>query len=168
MVTAYQLVLAKEDFKFSVAHFTIFGPHRAEQLHGHNYRVRVRVTGNQADEYGLLLDLGPFKAAIRQACAEFDEKTLLPRDSPLVVIDQAAGRIGLEYDDRRYDLPADEVVLLPVVNVTLEELARLLWGRLAGHLPPTLIDELEVEVEETAGQSCRYRAAIRGPGEETR
>ena len=135
MAAAYQLVLAKEDFKFSVAHFTIFGPHRAEQLHGHNYRVRVRVSGEQVDDYGLLLDLGPFKAAIRQACAELDEKTLLPRDSPLVVIDEVQGRIGLEYDDRRYDLPTDEVCLLPVVNVTLEELARMLWRRLAAQLP---------------------------------
>ncbi len=161
MSEAYQIVLAKEDFKFSVAHFTIFGPQRAEHLHGHNYRVRVRAEGSKLDEYGLLLDIGPLKARIRQACSEFDEKTLLPRNSPLVSIAESGGRISLEYDDRRYDLPAAEVLLLPVLNVTLEELARLLWNRLAEGLDERLV-ELEVEVEETAGQSCLYRRRLPG------
>src|ERR1700733_13558481 len=34
----YRMVLAKEDFKFSSAHFTLFADGSAELLHGHNYR----------------------------------------------------------------------------------------------------------------------------------
>ena len=39
MTPTFSIRLAKEDFKFSVAHFTIFGPGHAEPLHGHNYNV---------------------------------------------------------------------------------------------------------------------------------
>ena len=53
---AWTLALAKEDFKFSVAHFTLFGPERAETLHGHNYRVAIELTGPALDAAGLLVD----------------------------------------------------------------------------------------------------------------
>ena len=48
----FRIVLAKEDFKFSAAHFTLFPGGRAELLHGHNYRVRVELAGSELDEEG--------------------------------------------------------------------------------------------------------------------
>ena len=99
-MSAYEIVLAKEDFKFSVAHFTIFGPHRAERLHGHNYRVRVRASGPHLDEYGLLADIGPLKARIRESCGELDEKTdgriILCSDYSLAGTDAEARRMAEE------------------------------------------------------------------------
>ena len=77
----FVLRLGKEDFKFSVAHFTVFSDRIAEDLHGHNYRVRVEIAGNGTDAHGLLMDLRGVKAEIRRLCAELDSKTLLPERS---------------------------------------------------------------------------------------
>ena len=35
--------LAKENMKFSAAHFTIFSASERERLHGHNFRVEVDI-----------------------------------------------------------------------------------------------------------------------------
>ena len=86
----FVLRLAKEDFKFSVAHFTVFSDTIAEELHGHNYRVRVEIGGAGTDSHGLLMDLRGLKAEIRRLCGELDSRTLLPERSALVRV--TAGR----------------------------------------------------------------------------
>ena len=45
--------LAKQDFKFSAAHFTLFPDGTAELLHGHNFQVAVAVaeTSGQSCRY---------------------------------------------------------------------------------------------------------------------
>jgi hypothetical protein len=59
-----------------------------------------------------------------------------------------------------YRVPEQDVVLLPLQNVSMELLARRLWGEIAQELEGTSVDELTVEVEETPGQSCSYTAAV--------
>jgi 6-pyruvoyl-tetrahydropterin synthase len=61
----FHIELAKEDFKFSAAHFTLFGPDAAERLHGHNYRVTVAVEGEELDARGLLRIRRPARGARR-------------------------------------------------------------------------------------------------------
>src|SRR3954471_13431824 len=77
----YRIILAKEDFKFSAAHFTLFGDGRAELLHGHNYRVRVELAGGDLDGEGLLVDIESFKRALRALCARLDSRMLIPGES---------------------------------------------------------------------------------------
>src|SRR5215207_3131678 len=78
----FRIVLAKEDFKFSAAHFTLFSGGRAELLHGHNYRVQVELSGSELDEEGLLVDLESFKKRLRGICAGLDSRTLRPGGGP--------------------------------------------------------------------------------------
>ncbi len=42
-MSAFEVVIAKPDFKFNSAHFIAFKGFR-EKLHGHNYTVSVKVT----------------------------------------------------------------------------------------------------------------------------
>jgi 6-pyruvoyltetrahydropterin/6-carboxytetrahydropterin synthase len=44
------LRLAKENMKFSAGHFTIFGPGSRERVHGHDFRVAVRVQARVGDD----------------------------------------------------------------------------------------------------------------------
>ena len=78
----YTLILAKEDFKFSSAHFTLFGRETAELLHGHNYQVGVELSGRKLDNDGLLADFPSVKTTIRAFCERLDSKTLIPGESP--------------------------------------------------------------------------------------
>jgi len=156
----WRLRLAKEDFKFSVAHFTLFAADRAETLHGHNYRMAVEVEGQSLDPSGLVADTEGLKRRIRELCARLDDRVLLPERSPWLEVESGGGAIECRFGERSYRFPADEVLLLSLVNVSMELLARWAWNDLAEHLAGTELETLSVEVEETAGQSCRYSAAL--------
>lgn len=160
MGSSFTIRLGKEDFKFSAAHFTLFPDGSAELLHGHDYRVRVAIRGARVDEHGLLTDLAGFKEKIRGICAELDEHTLIPEKSPLLELRATDEQIDVFLGDRHYRLPRTDVSLLPLSNITIELLSRLVWERLAGALTRSRVEWLEIEVEETAGQGCTYAAPI--------
>lgn len=160
----FRLRLAKEDFKFSAAHFTLFPDGSAELLHGHNYQLTVELGGEDLDEVGLLCDLARLKVAIRAACEHLDERTLVPAESSALQVAPKDGGESLEFrcGERTYRLPAADVLLLPLVNTSIELLAEHLWRELAveARACGRGLTDLSVEVAETAGQSCRYRAAL--------
>jgi 6-pyruvoyltetrahydropterin/6-carboxytetrahydropterin synthase len=156
----YRLELAKENFKFSVAHFTVFSATEAELLHGHNYQVAVEVRGRGLDSMGLLADVARLKGEIRRLCDELDSHTLIPTENPLVHVERAAGSVEVRYGARRYVLPEADVLLLPVINSSMEQFAYLLWSRLAPFLAATHLHYLAVAVGETSGQRCVYGAEL--------
>jgi 6-pyruvoyltetrahydropterin/6-carboxytetrahydropterin synthase len=156
---SFTLILAKEDFKFSCAHFTLFGPDDAELLHGHNYQVALELIGFRLDEFGLLADIVPLKKAIRSACARLDSRTLIPFASPLLTITESGDEVEIRFRGRRYLLPRQDVVFLPLANTSMELFAQMLWQELHPLLPIGL-SSLGVAVAETAGQSCMFRASV--------
>lgn len=167
MTPTFSIRLAKQDFKFSVAHFTIFGAATAEPLHGHNYRLALEVEGETVDELGLLADCDRLKRAARATCSALDDKMLLPEASPHLALGRSGGEKGsgkgtvaVRFADREYRFPAGEVLLLPMANVTMELLARWAWERIARVARGGAVQSLTVEIEETPGQLCRYRAAL--------
>lgn len=156
----YAVRLAKEDFKFSAAHFTLFADGSAERLHGHDYRVRVEVAGPHLDPAGLLIDVAALKQRVREACAELDERTLLPTRSPALEIITKGDTVEIRFGKRHYRIPAADVLELPILNVSVEQLASLLWQRLAPALDGSAVEQLSIEVEETPGLSALFSAPL--------
>jgi 6-pyruvoyltetrahydropterin/6-carboxytetrahydropterin synthase len=152
-MSRYRMVLAKEDFKFAAAHFTIFSDGRAELLHGH---VQVELSGNEINHEGLLVDLESFKKSLREICARLDSRTLLPAESPRLQWSRDGDSLDVRFGPRAYRLPADDTLLLPLANTSIELLARMLWHDLAPHLAGSPLERMAVAVEETAGQLCWY------------
>lgn len=155
----FVITLAKQDFKFSAAHFTLFPGGGAELLHGHNYRVRVELAGERLDDHGLLVSFERAKVAIRAACAALDERVLLPASAPEVAITRRGDGVELSFASRRYLFPAADVLELPLRNTSIELLAEWLWRALAPDIGGGA-EEMSVSVEETSGQSCRFTAAL--------
>lgn len=156
----YRIVLEKEDFKFSAAHFTLFPDGGAELLHGHNYRVRVELAGSGLDEEGLLVDIERFKKALREKCAHLDSRTLLPAASRRLQWSREDDAIEILCGERRYRFPADDVLLLPLVNTSMELFARMLWEELSPALAGSRVEEMAVSVEESSGQRCWYERGL--------
>jgi 6-pyruvoyltetrahydropterin/6-carboxytetrahydropterin synthase len=156
----YRMVLAKEDFKFSAAHFTLFGEGRAELLHGHNYRVRVELSGENLDSEGLLVDIESFKRTLRGLCARLDSRTLIPGESTRLDWTREEEAISIRCGERVYRLPAGDTLVLPLANTSIELLARMFWHDLAPCLAGSGVETLAVSVEETAGQQCWYEARV--------
>jgi 6-pyruvoyltetrahydropterin/6-carboxytetrahydropterin synthase len=166
--TRFTLYLAKSDFKFAAAHFTWFADGTAERLHGHNYTVRVEVSGPHLAADGMLVEARVVKAEVRRLCAALDERVLLPEPSARVAVEAHARELEARVAGRSYRLPAADVVRLPVANVTVECLAEHLWRELARALAPLALDALAVEVAESDGQSARCEGALHTPPEGAR
>ena len=152
----YRLRLEKEALSFSSAHFLTFNATKCAQLHGHNYRVAVTVTG-RANEDGYVIDFADLKRSIAGICAGLDHRVLVPSATPLVTIEPAGESLEVRFSGKLYLLPRQEVVLLPVPNTTAECLAAWICDRFVEQLPPEtrlLLESIEVEVEESPGQSA--------------
>jgi 6-pyruvoyltetrahydropterin/6-carboxytetrahydropterin synthase len=156
----YRMVLSKEDFKFSSAHFTLFPDGRSELLHGHNYRVRVEVSGPGLGGDGLLVDIEALKRAIRGLCASLDSRTLIPGGSPRLSWRAEGEGVEVRFEERVYRFPARDVLVLALANTTIELLAEKIWRDLAPPLSGRGLDSLAVAVEESSGQLCWYEAPL--------
>jgi len=157
---AVRLRLAKADFAFAAAHFTLFPDDEAERLHGHNYRVRVELSGADVDDHGFLVPVAPVKARLRALCAALDERILIPEKSRRLELRRDGETLSVSHGGRSYRFPSREVALLPLPNVTIEALAKHLWTELAPALGGSAVRHLRVEVEETEGQSAAFEAEL--------
>jgi 6-pyruvoyltetrahydropterin/6-carboxytetrahydropterin synthase len=150
-----RIELAKEAFKFSAGHFTIFSATRRERLHGHNFSVAAAFTCAVGRD-GLALDYGRAKRLLQGLCDELDEWFLLPGTSPHLSIREGdAGRVEAVFDGEAIPFPEADVKILPVANITLEELAGYLLGRFReglADLDPAGLEAVEVRVFSGPGQ----------------
>lgn len=163
----FDLLVAKEDFKFSAAHFVAHGGER-EKLHGHNYRVAVGVRGPMGED-GCVMDFAEVKRAVRALCKELDEKFLCPMASPSIRVSLTDTQVELRvvHDGTFFSLPKGDVLCLPLANSTVEELAVYLARRLVAAVGLERLRERGVEsvtlgVTETPGQEARFTLPLAG------
>ena len=107
---------------FSAAHFTIFSANRRENLHGHNFFVQARA-GGPIDANGLCFDYTLLKDRLRTLCDSLDETLLLAAQSPHLTIQRKPDEVVVAFADETLRFPPRDVKLLPIRNVTVEELA---------------------------------------------
>ena len=163
MPASHRINLARERFKFSCAHMTVFPDGRKEHLHGHNFYLGLSLELTNAS-LADMVDFGPLKAAATELCLQWRESTLLARDCPQFDILRDDGEeFEFRLCGKRYLLPREDVRLLPVENISVECLAAhacsVLCERLAELISKPSVVGLEVTVSESPGQgaSC-YRA----------
>ncbi|MBX3464305.1 MAG: 6-carboxytetrahydropterin synthase [Planctomycetes bacterium] len=154
---SWSISIEKDYLKFSAAHFLIFPDGSAERLHGHNYKVFVDLhTG--LDAHGLVVNFKEIKPLVRALCDELDERVLIPGQHPVLTVapDPDGANLEIRYRERRYSLPRDEVLVLPIGNSSAENLAgwfgRTLRDRMQRRWPQLHIARLSVGIEETPGQ----------------
>lgn len=156
--TSFKVHVTKDYLKFSAAHFIAYKGFR-EALHGHNYRMSVEVEGDLGEQ-GYVLDFGVVKDIARGLCKRLNEKVLIPAQSDCLEIDQRDGQCIVRYESDEFTFPQKDVVLVPIVHSSAEELARYLVGELRKALQAQGIGPLraiQVGVEETPGQAAYYR-----------
>lgn len=155
---SFRLHISKDYLKFSAAHFMAY-PGFRERLHGHNYRVSITVHGPLGPQ-GYVVDFGIVKRIARRLCERLDEKTLLPAQSDCLTVDDNGGTVTVRYEHDEFRFPKGDVLLLPIVHSSAEELARYLAGELRAELAAEgvrSVTAVEVGVEESFGQSAHFR-----------
>lgn len=151
------LHLAKQNFKFSAAHFLIFDETHAERLHGHNYQVKVDIKTPSEEELhsdGYFLDFNVFKKYIKARLDQWDEMVLLPEKQKDMKFKKNGSSLEVTFRDRFYVFPAQEVSLLPVTNTSVEQLSRLLAEEFFAEFKQYGVKSVRVYVAETAGQGA--------------
>lgn len=160
-MSEYEVRISKDYLVFPAAHFITYGG-KCEPLHGHNYRASVVVTGD-LDENHYVFDFVELKRITKEIVDELDHKTLLPRDNPSLEIALDEASVQVRYQEREYRFPRADVVILPVPNTTAEMIATYIAHRLKEALvpyPDAHLNSVTVEVEESFGQSARYRGSL--------
>lgn len=146
--------LFKENMKFSAGHFTIFSATERENLHGHNFNVYVSLTANILDN-GMCFDYGIYKKRITQLCKEWNEVFILPTKSKYLKIEEDENYIYAIFNNEKIPFLKRDVLLLPIVNATLEDFSSLMLEKLTydkKELQAFEIKEIVVKVFSGAGQ----------------
>lgn len=147
------LHIAKQAHKFSAAHFTIFSATERERLHGHNYSVSAKIVAEMGPN-GFSADYNVYKRRLKVICDRHDEYMLLAKDSPHLRVSEVGDEVHAEFDGRTLKFLADETILLPVVNVTIEELSHYLLGLLLAEGSDDGLVEIELSVSSGDGQTA--------------
>lgn len=146
--------LFKENMKFSAGHFTIFSATRREKMHGHNYTVHAAITTTVKD-VGLTFDYRFYKDKIYRLCQELNGLFLLPERSEYLKIIPRKNSYYIQFDEEEFLFPKADVRLMPLVNITLEELSQWFIGRLIEdkkELDQNQIQGITIKVFSSPGQ----------------
>ncbi len=163
---SWRVHVTKDYLTFASGHFITYDGHECEKLHGHNYRVGVTLEGPLGPSL-YVMNFVTIKRTMKRLADELDHRVLLATENPLIEVREEGDEVVASCKGRRYVLPRSDVVLLPLENTTAELLARHLAGRLKEELAAMgerAMTALEVEVEESAGQSAIYRESLDGAG----
>ena len=110
-----------KDFLFSAGHFIRGHTGGCENLHGHNYRVRVCVRSEGLDELGMVMDFADLKSLTEEVVGKFDHRVI------------------------------NEIPPFDVRNTTAELFAEFVFEELSGQLPePVGLDSIEVWENDTS------------------
>jgi len=160
----FRVAVTKDNLVFASAHFITFPGHRCETLHGHNYRTRVVIEGGLDPEAHFVFDFVELKRLMKRLTDEIDHKVLLPLHNPKLQISEQDDAVTVGYEGRpRYRFPKVDCALLPIPNTTVEMLAQYLAGRVRQEIAASgavRLRAIEVEIEETFGQSATYRESF--------
>jgi 6-pyruvoyltetrahydropterin/6-carboxytetrahydropterin synthase len=160
----HRIVIAREQYKFSCAHMTVFPDGTKERLHGHNYTLGIAL---ELDSVALpdMLPFAPIKAALAELCAAWKERVLVATHNPhLRIVRDDAKEIEFTLCGDRYVMPRGDALLLPIDNISVEALAAhcadLLRSKLTTVIGPR-VTRLEVTVEESPGQGSTCIVPLR-------
>jgi 6-pyruvoyltetrahydropterin/6-carboxytetrahydropterin synthase len=127
-------------FRFEACHWLHNLPreHKCSRVHGHSYTVELGLSSGDLDYTGFVRDYGDLRE-FRDLIERLDHRTLL-----------AMGQ-------NAYGIPTLDIIRLPVVNTSAEEIARYLLQE-AHNFYGAIVDY--VEVRETETSYARARAPI--------
>jgi 6-pyruvoyltetrahydropterin/6-carboxytetrahydropterin synthase len=160
---SHRISIAREQYKVSCAHMTVFPDGTKERLHGHNYTIAIAIEVERVD-LPAMLPFSPIKAALGELCAAWKERVLVAERNPHLTLVRDDHELEFTLCGDRYVMPRGDALLLPIDNISVEALAAhvadLLRTRLA-LLDATHVIALEVTVEESPGQGSSTRIALR-------
>ena len=150
--------LQKENMTFNAGHTTIFSAIEREPLHGHYYQVAVGITA-WVSENGMKFDYRYYKKRVGDLCQELNQIFLMPMHSPYLEFSQDEAYYYFRFNHKTMPFLKEDVKLMPVSNITIEELSRWFVMRLTddeAELDRLEIEKIEIKVFSAPGQSAGF------------
>ncbi|MFC1576502.1 6-carboxytetrahydropterin synthase QueD [Candidatus Omnitrophota bacterium] len=108
---------------FSGAHNLREYKGKCEALHGHNWKVEVSLSGDTLNKHGMIMDFTDLKESLKKVLSSLDHKYL------------------------------NDLAFFKQSNPTSENIARFIYGELAGNVPSK---GMKVTVWETESSSATF------------
>ena len=156
----HRISIAREQYKFSCAHMTVFADGTKERLHGHNYTIAIAL---EVDSVALaaMIPFAPIKTALGELCAAWREHVLLAANNPHFTITRDTTELDFTLCGEHYVLPRGDVLLLPIDNISVEALAAHVATLLRERITSPHARSLEVTIEESPGQGATCELVLR-------
>ena len=136
----------KSEIGMDIAHYLVGYDGKCKNIHGHRYRLVVKVSAADLQPSGHLRgmvdDFGNIKEALKQLSDQFDHKLLLEDN-------EAGQKMAAFFQENEWDF---DVMLVPY-RTTVEEMSRDMYRRLV----KMGVNVTEVELYETPTNSCIYK-----------
>ncbi len=150
--------LQKETMKFSAGHTTLFSSTEREPLHGHMYGVYLALT-TWVEENGMTFDYRYYKEKIHKLCRSLNQIFLMPQFSPFLKYSEDEDYYYFTFNHKRIPFLKEDVKLMPLTNITVEELSRwfvmeLLRDKI--ELVNHRLEKIVVKVFSAPGQSASH------------
>lgn len=121
--------LFKSYLEFSAGHFTIFSATEREKMHGHNFMIYAAITA-EINHNGIVFDYGIYRKKLAEFSKELNGRFLLPGKSPYFRIEEQDDCYYGYFNDEKMPFSKRDVLILPLRNITIEELAHWFLMRL--------------------------------------
>jgi 6-pyruvoyltetrahydropterin/6-carboxytetrahydropterin synthase len=148
------------EYRFPAAHNGLHGG-QLEPLHGHTYLVTLRLRG-YLDPAAMVCDFADVRTALDRVIAPLRHRTLMPARLPGGRVAVEGGQVVIECGPKRYSLPAEDVVLLPVANTTTEALAGWLLSELTVSFRPPGVQVAELVLHESPAAAGTAKLVLDG------
>ncbi len=158
---SYKIVVEKDYLRFSAAHFITFMG-KCERLHGHNYALSVELVGELTED-AYVFDFVELKNILRGVCDSLDHRFLIPMENEHLRIKESVKEWEVRFGERRYVFPAQDVLPLPVDNITAERLAEYVCDQVVeklGAQGATNLSAITVGIEKAPGQTAYHARAL--------
>jgi 6-pyruvoyltetrahydropterin/6-carboxytetrahydropterin synthase len=158
VISSTRITIARDQYKFSCAHMTVFPDGSKERLHGHNYTVALALELSDTS-FAKIIPFAVIRAALAELCSAWKERVLLAEHNPhYQLVRKDAEEIEFRLCGKRYVLPLEDVLVLPIDNIAVEPLAghcaEVLRQRLAAILVLPHVTAFEVTIAESPGQGA--------------
>lgn len=150
--------LQKESMKFAAGHTTIFSATEREPLHGHWYGVYLALT-TWVEENGMTFDYRYYKERVHTLCRHLNQTFLMPTASPFLTMTEDEDYYYFTFNHKKIPFLKEDVTLLPLTNITVEELSRWFVNELIrdkDELNRHRIQRIVVKVFSAPGQSASH------------
>lgn len=140
------MFIIKSEVEFDTSHYLSNYEGKCSNIHGHRYRLVVKVKGNElkkeGSNRGMVEDFNFVKVILKEIHDLFDHKLIIEDDE-----------IGQDLIKRLENSPQEFKYVLVSYRPTAEEMSRDIFNMIKAKG----IDIYEVELFETPTNSCIYR-----------